>query len=68
MFGMYVNGRDNSDAQTFIDTLSKRYYYLGTTTNDGKTYHSWRDAEEESKAKIKLNFNPENKRIAYQTL
>ena len=68
MFGMYVNGRDGSDNQTFIDALSKRYYYLGTSTNNGKTYHSWRDAEEESKAKIKLNFNPENKRITYQAL
>lgn len=68
MFGMYVNGRDGAESQEFIDVLNKRYYYEGTQENNGITYHKWRDAEDETKAKIKLNFNPNNKRIAYQIL
>ena len=65
---MYVNGRDGAESQEFIDVLNKRYYYEGTQENNGITYHKWRDAEDETKAKIKLNFNPNNKRIAYQIL
>lgn len=68
MFGMYVNGRDNVDNQEIIDALNKRYYSEGTQENNGTTYYKWRNAEDESKATIKLNFNPERKRITYQVL
>jgi hypothetical protein len=66
LFGMYVDGNDSTDAQIFIDALNKRYYYEGTETHNGTTYYKWRDAEDETKAKIILNFNPNKKRITYQ--
>ena len=68
MFGMYVNGRDNADNQEIIAALNKRYYSEGTQENNGTTYYKWRNAEDESKATIKLNFNPDRKRITYQAL